>query len=173
MITPMSETNWTLLWQVERDICFLYHELSEYTGIMGDLAYGSLYALPYWDFLDQRGPDIRDEERCFIRDGCLVMILAMTIDMLDGSGFYVADKIGLCRQAINRLEAEDERTQKLIRVVRLALDAAAQGQRMNQEMEELEVWVNYHYVYGYFRGIAAESQAEHQRLNTPGQGMNL
>lgn len=161
----MKKHSWDLLWKVERDICFLYHELSEYAGIMGDLAYGSLYPLPYWEFLNLHDSNIHDEDRCFIRDGCLVMILAMSTDIIDGSGSYLKDKFGLCRQAISELQAKDERTKELIRVVGLALDLAEQGHGSNKEIEDLLVWVNYEYVHGYFRRMADESQAEHERVD--------
>lgn len=160
----MEEHDWDLFWKVERDICFLFHELSEYAGINGDLSYGSLYNLPYWKFLNLRGPNIHDESRRFIRDGCLVMILAMSWDVIDGSGSYLKDKIGLCRQAISELEAEDERMEKLLHVVRLALIVAELGQRGNDHLSELSVWVNYEYVHGYFRRMADESQSEHERI---------
>jgi hypothetical protein len=161
----MNEHGWDVFWKVERDICFLYHELSEYAGIMGDLAYGSLYTLPYWEFLNLQGSNIEDEDRCFIRDGCLVMILAMSWDIIAGSGSHLKGKIGLCRQAVGELEAEDERTEKLIRVVSSALDIAEQGHGTNKEIEELSVWVNYEYVHGYFRRMANESQSEHERVS--------
>ena len=37
---------WVELQQVERDICLLYHQLSDYSYIMGDLYYGSDVAAP-------------------------------------------------------------------------------------------------------------------------------
>lgn len=160
----MNEHNWDTFWKVERDICFLYHELSEYPGIMGDLAYASIYNLPYWEFLDLRDLNMADEFRCFIRDGCLVMILAMSWDIMDGSGTQLKDKLDSCRNAVDALEAEDERTAKLIRVVRLALDMAEQGRPANEEIEALSVWVNYEYVHGYFRRMAIETQAKHERI---------
>ena len=92
------------------------------------------------------------------------MILAMSWDLMDGSGSHLKGKIDLCRQAISALEAEDEKTAKLIRVVRLALDMAERGQRRNEEIGELSVWVNYEYVHGYFRRMADETQAEHERV---------
>jgi hypothetical protein len=131
---------------------------------MGDLAYGSRYTLPYWEFLNLQGPNITDENRCFIRDGCLVMILAMSWDIMDGSGSHLKGKIDLCRQAIGELEAENDRTAKLIRVVSLALDMAEQGHCRNDEIGESSVWVNYEYVHGYFRRMAGQSQAEHKRV---------
>jgi hypothetical protein len=56
---------WVELQQVERDICLLYHQLSDYSYIMGDLYYGSVYALRYWDFLDVEG--IKPARQTFIR----------------------------------------------------------------------------------------------------------
>jgi hypothetical protein len=156
----MNEYDWEIVENVRRDICFLFHELSEYSGIYGDLSYGSFYKFPYWEFLNLRGYDDG-----FIRDGCLVMILAMSWDVIDGSGTYLKDKVDLCRQAISELAAEDDRTQKLIHTVSLALSFVEKGHGWNDALNELSVWVNYEFVHGYFRRTADELQAEHERVN--------
>ena len=148
--------DWETLRDVERDICFLYHELAEYPGINGDLYYGGTYALPYWEFLNIRQSDVRDEQRRFIRDGCLMMLLAMAYDVIDGSGSYIKEKYILWRSALAQAEVENERTEKLLRTVTLALDFAEQGLEENEILRELSLWANYEYGQGYFRSMLRE-----------------
>src|SRR5712691_1560834 len=86
--SPGASVDWVLKQQVERDICLLYHQLADYSYIMGDLYYGPVFGLPYWEYLDF--PDLDGADREFLRDGCLVMILAMAWDQIDGSGVYIS-----------------------------------------------------------------------------------
>lgn len=139
--------------KVERDICLLYRQLAEYSYIMGDLCYGTVYALPYWNYLDVR--DVKEDNRKFLREGCLVMILAMAWDMIEGSGAYLAPHIAACRSALDALSVGDERTTKLIRVVREALVDAEEG-TVSPGAEALSSWVHEEFVKGYFRGIAQD-----------------
>jgi hypothetical protein len=147
-------TDWVLKQEVERDICLLYHQLADYAYIMGDLYYGSVFGLPYWEYLDFPGLD--EADRNFLRDGCLVMILAMAWDQIDGSGAYLGPHIPACRAAIERLICEDEDGEKLARTVRLALDVAEQGGTETPELLELSSWAHHRYVRGYFRQIAQD-----------------
>lgn len=148
--------DWEILQSVERDICFLYHELAEYPGINGNLYYSGTYALSYWEFLNIRQSDVRDEQRRFIRDGCLMMLLAMAYDVIDGSGSYIKDKYTLWRSALTQVEVKNERTEKLLRTVNLALDVAEQGLEEDEILSELSLWANYEYVQGYFRSMLRE-----------------
>ena len=133
--------------QVTRDICFLYHELSEYSGIIGDLDY-SFYNLPYWEYLEYGNSDSYDAE--FIRDGCLVMLLAMAWEQIDGAGSYINDKIDTCLKFISYIEPDSESTVKLIDIVKMALRAEETSCKV-AELEEQCQWVYLHYVRGYFR----------------------
>jgi len=144
------DIDWTNIWEVERDICCLYHELSEVRGIIGDLAFGSLYTLSYWEFLDLSAFQMPETERRFIREGCLVFILAMAWDVIDGSGSYLLDKIGQCQQAVNDLIAIDDKERQLIFTVNLALATVENNAGSSDELEQLSVWVNQIYVCGYF-----------------------
>lgn len=155
--TRSSSADWVLKQQVERDICLLYHQLANYSYIMGDLYYGSVFGLPYWEYLDFPGLDTDD--LAFLRDGCLVMILAMAWDQIDGSGAHINPHIPACREAVARLVIEDEDTAKLTQAVRLAMDAAEPGGSETQELQELSCWVHKRYVRGYFRHIAQEFES--------------
>jgi hypothetical protein len=110
----MNEPDWDQICKVERDICYLYHELSEYSGIMGDLAFGCLYTLPHWEFLHLNVRQMPEEQRCFIREGCLVMLLAMAWDVLDGSGSYLIKHFSPCQQAVAAIEAHNASLTKML-----------------------------------------------------------
>lgn len=149
-----QSADWILKQQLERDICLLYHQLSSYSYIMGDLYYGSVFVLPYWNYLEM--PGLETPDRDFLRDGCLVMILAMAWDQIDGSGAYIQSHIPACREALARLTCEGEDAEKLVRTVRMALDVADRGGPETPELQELSRWVHKRFVRGYFRHIADE-----------------
>ena len=153
----MKDIDWTNVWEVERDICYLYHELSEVQGIDGDLAYGTIYAQPYWQFLDLSAFQMPEAERRFITEGCLIFILAMAWDVIDGSGSYISDKLVRCQQAIDKLIATDDNERKLVLTVKLALSAAATGAGTSDQLEALSDWVNRTYICGYFERKIVES----------------
>ncbi len=163
----MKIGEWEDYEKVERDICYLYHELSEYAGINGDLSFGSFYAIPYWEYLNLQDPNMHEDERGFIQNGCLVMLLAMATDIIDGSGTYLADKIEPCIEAVSQIVPEDRNTAALVRTVLLSLEQARKGFARQQhrveldELEELSVWVNYQYVQGYFQRKADELKIAH------------
>jgi len=113
-----QSANWVLKQQLERDICLLYHQLANYSYIMGDLYYGDVFALAYWDHLQL--PAIDDADRDFIRDGCLVMILAMASECIDGTGSYLRPHVPQCRAKLERLSTADSDADKLIGIVRRA-----------------------------------------------------
>ena len=50
-IKPSTVEEWADKQRVERDVLLLYHQLADYSYIMGDLYYGTVFALPYWDVL--------------------------------------------------------------------------------------------------------------------------
>lgn len=163
--TETGSTDWVQLQKVERDICLLYHQLAEYSYVMSDLYYGSVFAEPYWRYLDV--PALEQEERAFIRDGCLVMILAMATQMTDGSGAYLHPFLSECRAAVERAGSPDERTGQLLRTVRLALELAESGQQETPELVDLSQWVHREYVQGYFRSRVHEFDHNPYFGNTP------
>lgn len=152
---------WEVIWQVDRDICFLYHLLAEFPGIDGDQAYGHLFILPYWEFLDL---DLEEDESRFVREGCLVMILAMAWDLLDGSGTYLQPHLEACLAAVRAVDEADVRTARLVRTVLRALDSAQRGERATEDLRREAVWVNRTFVLGYFQKLAASLDAAHRQL---------
>jgi hypothetical protein len=158
--TSSPKADWVSIQQVEKDICLLYHQLSDYSYIMGDLYYGNVYALPYWEFLDlQELREVQEEGYEFVRDGCLVMILAMAWEIIDGTGGYLSRWRDDCERSVSRLTADHTDTEKLIRTVSLALDLSSRGKlppREIKELSELSDWVHRRYVRGYFKQKAHE-----------------
>lgn len=140
--------------QVVRDICGLYHLLTKSSSIVGEFSYRTVFALPYWDFMES--PGSTPQERAFLREGCLVMILSMAWDKIDGAGNYINPRITACRSAVSRLECEDDETQRLIRTVLLALDLAERHVHESVELGEESIWVHKRYVRGYFRRVAQD-----------------
>ncbi len=143
------QTDWVLKQRIESDICLLYHQLANYSSIMGDLYYGDVFALPYWEFLNIEG--IEDEERIFVRNGCLVMILAMCSECIDGSGSYIYSHIENCQKYLSYLSPEDEKSHRLIMAVKSALQLAQNEQEETPELTDAMLWVHREYVRGYFR----------------------
>lgn len=150
----MSEMHdWIEIQKVERDICFLYHQIEPYQSIMGDLNYEELYPRPYWFYLDLDSEKDRDH---FVRDGCLVMILAMAWEAIDGSGGYVFPHIQACRNAIENLTLEDERITKIVETVNLALDYAESSTPEDEQIQDLSSWVYDEVVGNYFRSRTSQ-----------------
>jgi hypothetical protein len=165
--TQGGPVDWVLKQRVERDICLLYHQLANYSYIMGDLYYGSVFNLPYWEHLDFPGLDRADRD--FLRDGCLVMILAMAWEQIDSSGAYLKPHIPTCREALNRIAGKDDDTRKLIATVKLALETAERGGPEIPELQELSAWVHKRYVREYFRRVSREFESNpYFRTGEPG-----
>ncbi|MBN1511612.1 MAG: hypothetical protein JXB13_06325 [Phycisphaerae bacterium] len=86
---------------------------------MGDLSYGDVYAIPYWEYLDPTG--LRPEDCRFIQEGCLVMILAMAWAQIDGACSYIRQFLQQIQQCLNSLVIQDELGQRLLNAVKLAV----------------------------------------------------
>lgn len=147
-LAPETVADWAEVQELERDVLLLYHQLSEYSNIMGDLYYGDVFALPYWEYLNPTGLDPERGE--FIQQGCLVMLLAMAWDRIDGSGDYL-DKH---REAIHErlraclpLSAQSERVLAHVRAAVAAPESPAPEPR---GLREESGWVHQAVVRGYF-----------------------
>ena len=103
---------WDEVWLIERDICYLYYELSEFPTVDADRAFTLLYRLPYWEYLTG---DLPETKRVFLQQGCLVMIFTMALDLLEGSGSYLKDKLDLCWHGLQGFVAANNDDRKLDR----------------------------------------------------------
>ena len=177
---PDSLEDWTEVQELERDILLLYHQLIEYDHLMGDLSYDTVYRLPYWEYVNPTGLTQEQDQQQFIREGCLVMILAMAWDLIDESGTYISRHIADCRSGVAGLTCENADTQKLIGVVVMALDLAERAaealrtmpgvpdqdrldvwhkavpRALVHDLSEQSMWVYRHYVRGYYERIVRE-----------------
>ena len=135
---------YTDLRQIEKDICYLYHELSEYSHIMGDLDYHALYNKKYWTFIDV-------DTDPFILHGCLILVLAMIWDWIDGSGNYIEDKIVYYKNAMKTLYGQSEDEFRLIEAVNRGLEIVEKEKQKDDNFEIDSLWVFETFVMGYFQ----------------------
>lgn len=153
----MSENDWVMLQSLEKDICLLYHQLNEYHCLMGDLYWGSVYQLPYWEFIDAF--ELDEEQRRFLTHGCLVMLITMAFETLDGAGDYILDKLDSCRDAAARVKSNDEETRFLVETLQMALSAItneASRQELEEELERRSRLIHTNHVRAYFSSQAAQ-----------------
>ena len=144
--------DWVQIQLVERDICLLYHQLADYSYVMADLYYGSVFALPYWEYLDVAG--VPDSQRDFLRDGCLVMIFAMALEVIDGSGAYLTmdrARLSSVKEAVAKLQGLDEQRELLVGHVRRAVEGASNPTpELELEASTASVWIHEKFVRPYF-----------------------
>lgn len=130
--------------QIEKDICFLYHELSEYSFIMGDLDYHNLYNREYWSFINV-------DSDSFILHGCLIMVLAMIWDWMEESGNFIEDKVSYYLNAMATLYGQSEEEFRLIETVNNGLDIVSKDRQKDEKFEIDSQWAFEIFVKGYFR----------------------
>ena len=89
--TVNGNNQWIEKQKLEKDILLLFHQLSSYSYLMGDLYYSELYSLPYWKYIDNNywQIDINEEDKQFIEIGCLVMIATMAMEIIDEAGSFI------------------------------------------------------------------------------------
>lgn len=142
---------WDVLQQIEKDICFLYHQLSLYSHIMGDLNYTGHYNLPYWNFINSKFP-INDDELCFIKEGCLIIILSMAWEQIDDAGSYINDKANIIMNNLDVFEPLNEKQSELHDIVILTVNYAMNPkQGLYEDVLKKSKWVHREFVMGYFR----------------------
>ncbi|QDV90129.1 hypothetical protein RAS2_12070 [Phycisphaerae bacterium RAS2] len=124
---------------------------------MGDLYWGSVYQLPYWEFIDAF--ELDEEQRRFLTHGCLVMLITMAFETLDGAGDYILDKLDSCRDAAARVKSNDEETRFLVETLQMALSAItneASRQELEEELERRSRLIHTNHVRAYFLSQAAQ-----------------
>ncbi|WP_437631342.1 hypothetical protein [Sorangium sp. So ce854] len=161
--THDTQVDWVAIQAVERDICLLYHQLADYSHIMGDLYYGDVFGLPYWEYLDVQG--LTPEQRDFIRVGCLVLLFAMASDVLDGSGAYLTmdpSRYAAASAAVRSLTGLSDDVDRLAGAVRHAfamIDAGAgtwDQPAAAMDVNDLSTWIHERFVRRYFEDRARE-----------------
>ena len=145
--------DWELIQIIEKDICLLYHQLSQYNYIMEDLYYKSVYQLPYWDILNL---DLPQDHADFIYEGCLVFIFAMTMELINGSGSYLYKYLDETIESVKHFSKNNKKTKKLKSIVLEALLYVKNQQENTKKEEELfksSMWIHENYVKEYFYSI--------------------
>jgi hypothetical protein len=159
---PQSTGDFADVQRIEKDILLLYHQLSEYTYIMGDLDWGDVFSLPYWEYLE---PVFLEEHQArFIQDGCLMMILAMAWEKIDEAGAYIDTYIEPIEKAIETFVALDEEQWRLFNAVRLAV-SEVKGKELidaSAKLQDESHWALHEIIGGYF--ISNAQQFEHAKL---------
>ncbi|MEM7224857.1 MAG: hypothetical protein AAF495_17895 [Pseudomonadota bacterium] len=150
-------SRWIELQKVERDILLLYHQLSDYRSINGSLYFGEVYNLPYWAYLNVENVD--ESRRLFIAQGCLIMLLAMSWQMLDGAGGHLWPFRDDAKSAVDACSTTNERTLKLLATVKLALQLVAERRDPTPELVEQSEWAYREVVNAYFEEAAHDFDA--------------
>jgi len=153
---PYRSLSQTELFQIKRDICYLYHELAEYCGMMGDLDYSEVYSLPYWEYLNISG--LLENEKVFVQTGCLMLILAMVWESLSDAGAYIMKdkRIAYCENAIKMLEGNNPTFYRLVDTVQLGLSLVKEKNIDEQAgiFSKESSWAFQEFVLGYFKQIS-------------------
>jgi hypothetical protein len=150
---PADSDDWCEVQELERDILLLYHQLAEDSYVMGDLYYGNVFALPYWNYLDPSG--LEHDRAVFVQQGCLVMLLAMAWDQIDGSGAYLEKFRPEVLAGLAACTPLDDDARRLHACVDLAVRAASSPpSKPSQELIDESAWVHQSVVGAYFKKMA-------------------
>jgi len=154
-INTDSDIDWVAIQIIERDICLLYHQLSNYSFIMDDLYYGNVFNLPYWQFLDIKGIDA--ERRKFIRGGSLVLIFAMVSEEVGGAGHYLSNdrfRYKNCKRNIDAFVPENEDEKLIVNSIKTGFDLIDKNKIGDLSMFENTTEIHKRFVRSYFEAIA-------------------
>lgn len=151
--TQREDNDGELYRRLIRDICFLYHELSEYRHIMGDLDYANDYPLEYWTLINRVDTGFGDDR--FIRCGILVLMLAMLQDTFDGSGNYISRHNDAILRALQEFIPDDEELLRLAQSVEHGLGLLSASASADDRFNEDVCWAYDTFVRGYFANRAS------------------
>ncbi|MCA9178806.1 MAG: hypothetical protein KDB14_30295 [Planctomycetales bacterium] len=139
--------------RLKRDVCLLYHELSDYRHIMGDLDYASDYPLEYWALINRI--DTGREDDRFIRAGILVLLLAMLQDVFDGSGDHISRHARGISRELERFVPEDDAMLRLVESVEHGLGLLANSASADDRFGADVCWAYDTFVRKYFADAAS------------------
>lgn len=139
--------------QLTKDVCYLFHELSLYQGIMGDLDYTGDYSKPYW-LLINRIDTGREGDR-LIRSDIFILFMAMLEGEFDGSGVSISQHQGAVAKALSDFIPEDSDILRLCEAVLHGLSLLAAGCPPDKQFEEDSGWAYDQFVRQYFAQSAA------------------
>lgn len=146
--TQLEQDDVALYRRLTRDVCFLYHELSGYGHIMGDLDYASDYQLEYWTLINRIDTGRSDDR--FIRGGILVLMLAMLQDVFDGSGDHISRHAKDISLELDRFVPEDDTMLRLAESVKHGLGLLANSASADDRFNTDVCWAYDAFVRRYF-----------------------
>lgn len=146
--SQLEQDDLALYRRLTRDVCFLYHDLSAYQHIMGDLDYANEYPLAYWTLIN-RVETGQSGDR-FIRAGILVLMLAMLQDVFDGSGDSISRHRNAIAQELERFIPEDESMLRLAESVAHGLELLGTSTSADDQFNTDVCWAYDTFVRRYF-----------------------
>lgn len=146
--SQLEQDDEALFRRLTRDVCFLYHELSAYRQIMGDLDYATDYPLEYWALLNRI--DTGRSDGRFIRGGILVLILAMLQDVFDGSGNHISRHASEISRELTGFVPEDDAMLRLAKSVEHGLELFANSVSADNRFDTDVCWAYDAFVRQYF-----------------------
>lgn len=151
----------TTIWSVTRDICYFYHLQTEWKAIQSDTEF-DYEAQPYWEYLDIVDSNFTLYEKEFVRDGCLVIVFSMCLEVIEGAGNHLKlNALDECFLAVTKLNTPDEKTQFMKATLLEMLSRIRENDYTRESFSKEAVWVNKQYVYSYFQDKLRECiQAE-------------
>ncbi|MGV3607236.1 MAG: hypothetical protein ACO1RA_12600 [Planctomycetaceae bacterium] len=131
-----------------RDICLLYHQLSDYRRIMGDLDYSEDFPLEYCKIINRL--DHTDGHR-FIRGGILILFLAMIDEVLIEAGDHISRHAKDVLSELERFIPEDTEMLRLSEAVEYGLSLLlAKAKGADEHFEKEVCWAYNAFVRKYF-----------------------
>lgn len=155
--------DWVAFQKLEADICLFYHQQADYSFVMGDLYYGDVYSLPYWEMLGLEG--LEDERMEFVQSGCLMILLAMCWEILDDSGYFLSphlplalEKVQVCQPVTPRVaRLRQHVVDVLSHIVAMPPDLPAfEQEKAYAKFVNTSQWAHQEFVFGYFRRRSKE-----------------
>ena len=115
---------------------------------MPDLDYSKEFSLPYWTHLK----DYTDTENQFYKYGCMLFILLLALDKIDGSGDRLSKVYESCVEAVESVIPYSLNEDRLKVFLLAVLTKSENGVALSREEEKEQSWVYSEVVEGYFRG---------------------
>jgi len=132
---------------LQKDICYLYHVQSHFNELMSDLDFNNEFSLEYWSELNS----FSNEDEAFVKNGCMILILLMTLDKINGSGDSLTDVYNSCYDAVQLVTPFSESELKLKNLVLSILSKSNTKESISKNDENLLSWVYSEFVEGYFK----------------------
>ncbi|WOK08118.1 hypothetical protein RT717_05655 [Imperialibacter roseus] len=139
---------------VKRDIAAFYDQQADEYQLSGAVDFGTLFKLPYWDYLDVRNIDEPEAE--YVRTNCLVILTAIAFEPFEELGMpYIGDQriLNDLTKAIRGFIPLTSDHQQLKMLIIDLLEAVRTKSTIKHLDSELQ-WIYVKFIYGYFRNRA-------------------